>query len=147
MEGGDPGFFFEAFSEEIGGPFEHFAGGLVGEGDGEDAVGLCSLADEFGHAVGDDARLPGPCSGEDEERAFDGEDGFALGGVEVGESIHAGIVKGFTTHWDGPNRVVKQVSAAVIVRESNLTEWGEDVKLSRLTWGIMLKRKEKVVGL
>ncbi len=102
VEGGDPGFFFEFFAEEIDGAFEHFAGGFIGEGDGEDAVGLGTLADEFGHAVRDDARLPGPCSGEDEEGAFDREDGFALGGVEVGESIHASSIKGFTTSGLGP---------------------------------------------
>ena len=36
-------------------------------------------------AVGEDARLPGARAGDDEERPLGGEDGLALGLVEVGE--------------------------------------------------------------
>ena len=61
----------------------HLAGGLIGEGDGEDAPGRhAGLADEVGDAVGDDARLARPRPGQDEQRAGGAGDGLSLGGVE-----------------------------------------------------------------
>ncbi len=65
----------EEFVDALG----HLVGGLVGEGDGEDGVGRdAALLDEIGDAVGDDAGLAGAGAGEDEHRAVDGFDGFAL---------------------------------------------------------------------
>ena len=63
----------------------HFAGGFVGEGDGEDAPGGDALfADEVGDALGKDAGFAGAGAGEDEEGAGGGGDGLELGGVEGG---------------------------------------------------------------
>ena len=76
----------------------HLAGGLVGEGDGEDAPGRhAGLADEVGDAVGDDAGLAGPRPGEDEERAGGAGDGLSLGGVERRE-VEGGALGGRRGH-------------------------------------------------
>ena len=70
----------------------HLLGGLVGEGDGEDAVGLGEpLADEVGDAMRDDARLARARAGEDQQRTFGLENGFLLFGIEAGEEIQASI--------------------------------------------------------
>ncbi len=68
----------------------HLAGGLVGEGDGEDGVGSDALfLDEPGDAAGDDAGLAGAGSGEDQQRALGGFDGGALFGIQfVDERLH-----------------------------------------------------------
>ena len=47
----------------------HLAGGLVGEGDGEDAIGPHAAAQQLGDAEGDDARLARAGAGEDEQRS------------------------------------------------------------------------------
>ena len=61
----------------------HFLGGLVGEGDGEDLVGLrVAVGDEVRDAMRDDARLARARAGEDQQRAVDVQDRFALFGVE-----------------------------------------------------------------
>jgi hypothetical protein len=61
----------------------HLAGGLVGEGDGEDAPGGHALFEELGDAVGDDARLAGARAGEDQQRRAAVVDGRLLFGVEL----------------------------------------------------------------
>ena len=48
----------------------HLAGGLVGEGDGEDVVGPDALVQQVGDAAGDDARLAAAGPGQDQQRAF-----------------------------------------------------------------------------
>ena len=64
----------------------HLAGGLVGEGDGQDAPGRHPRrAHQPGDAVGDDARLARARSGQDEQRAGGPGHGLALGGVEAVE--------------------------------------------------------------
>ena len=64
----------------------HLAGGLVGEGDGEDGARVhAPHADQVGDAMGDDARLAASGRGEDEERAVAGDDGLALRRIEVAE--------------------------------------------------------------
>ena len=64
----------------------HLAGGLVGEGDGEDLVGLHVVRlDQVGDAVGEHARLAGAGAGEDQQRALEVRDGRALRLVEAGE--------------------------------------------------------------
>ena len=61
----------------------HLAGGLVGEGERGDAVGLnAAPVDEVGDAVGDDAGLAAAGACDDEHGAADGFDGLALPGVE-----------------------------------------------------------------
>jgi hypothetical protein len=66
----------------------HLFRGLVGEGDGEDALGLHALHEEPGDAVGDDARLPGPGPGQHEQRPLQRGDRLALGRVERREVDH-----------------------------------------------------------
>ena len=64
----------------------HLAGGLVGEGDGQNRVRRDAfLADQPGDAAGDDAGLARAGSGEDQQGAFGGLDGGALFGIQVGE--------------------------------------------------------------
>ena len=41
------------------------------------------VADEIRDAAGDDAGFSGACSGKDQQRSFDVQDGFALFGVEA----------------------------------------------------------------
>ena len=73
-------------AEQLVDALGHFAGGLVGEGDGEDGVGRdVFLLDEPGDAMGDDAGFAGAGAGEDEQGAFGGLDGGALFGIEIGE--------------------------------------------------------------
>ena len=58
---------------------DHLAGGLVGEGDGEDGLRHhAQVLDQMGDAVGDDARLAAARAGQDQHRAVGGFDGFAL---------------------------------------------------------------------
>src|SRR3990170_2046819 len=69
----------------------HLPRRLVRERDREDLVRLdAARADQVGDAVGEDARLPGARSGHDQEGALYGEDGLALGVVEVCEVLLGG---------------------------------------------------------
>ena len=62
----------------------HFLRRLVGEGDGEDAIGFGdAAADEVSDAMRDDARLARPRSCEDQERAFGLFDSFPLFRIEA----------------------------------------------------------------
>jgi len=60
----------------------HFAGGLVGEGDGEDVSGRDALGNQVGDAKRDDAGLAGARPGQDQQRPLEGFDGLALLGIE-----------------------------------------------------------------
>ena len=83
MEGAD-GYLIAAGAHEGLGALPHLAGGLVGESEGGDAVGLdAAPVDEVGDAVGDDAGLAAAGACDDEHGAADGFDGLALSGVEV----------------------------------------------------------------
>ena len=62
--------------------FLHFAGGLVGEGDGEDVSRRDAFGDEVGDAERDDAGLAGAGAGQDQHRAVQRFDGLALLGIE-----------------------------------------------------------------
>src|SRR5262249_28984751 len=88
-------------------PFLHLAGGLVGEGDGEDGAGWDPAGEQPGDAVGDDPRLSAPCPGEHQEGAFGGGDGKTLRRVQSGE-VHAGRTRiGWgTDRWLPPPRVL-----------------------------------------
>ncbi len=67
-------------------PFAHLPRRLVREGDRKDLVRLHpARADEVSDAIGEDARLAGAGSGDDEKRPFRREDGLPLGLVQVGE--------------------------------------------------------------
>ena len=49
-----------------------------------------AVADQVGDAAGDDARLAGAGAGEDQQRAVDVQDRFALFGIQGVEEIHIG---------------------------------------------------------
>ena len=70
----------------------HLARGLVREGHRQHLVGPgMAVADEIGDAIRDDARLPRPGAGEDEQRPIAMKHGFALFGVQLGEEVHWGV--------------------------------------------------------
>ena len=72
-------------------PGLHLAGGLVGEGDRQDAVGTHAQGvDQVGDAVGEDAGLARAGAGQHQRRARRGSHRLALGGVESGEDVHRG---------------------------------------------------------
>src|SRR5205823_4530728 len=76
----------------------HLVGGLVGEGDGQDRERVdVVVADEVGDAVGQDARLPRPGSGHDEDGAVGGRHRLALDRVEVVEK-RARVAHGLTEY-------------------------------------------------
>ncbi len=57
----------------------HFLGGLVGEGDRHDLIGIRNFfGDEIGDAMRDDARLSRACAGENQQRTVRLADGFLL---------------------------------------------------------------------
>ena len=62
----------------------HFPRGLVGERHRQDLVGTDSLGrDQVSDALGQDARLAGARSREDEDRSRPGCDGFSLGALSL----------------------------------------------------------------
>ena len=65
----------------------HFAGGLVGERDGEDVAGTDALLQEPGDAARDDTRLTAAGAGEDEQRTLEVSDGLALGRCQIGKQV------------------------------------------------------------
>ena len=66
----------------------HFAGGLVGEREQQDAVGRNALFEQVGHAIGERARLARARAGDDERRAGRRGDGGALLLVEFARVIN-----------------------------------------------------------
>ena len=90
VEGGDERLGQRGVAEQPVDALGHLAGGLVGEGDGEDGVGGDAFfADEPGDAAGDDAGFARAGAGEDEQGAFGGLDGGALFGIQiVDERLH-----------------------------------------------------------
>ena len=68
----------------------HLAGGLVGEGDGQDVARPHALLEQVGDAAGDDARLAAAGAGEDQQRALEVRDRLALGVGQVGEQVGLG---------------------------------------------------------
>jgi hypothetical protein len=69
---------------------EHFPGGLVGEGDGEDLSWGDALGDHVGDAACEGARLAGARAREDQHWATVSDHGFALLRVQRVEIKHAG---------------------------------------------------------
>ena len=63
-------------------------GGFVSEGHGEDVSSWNPLLEQMRDTIGDDASFTGACAGEDEHRAMDGGNGFALPRVEFVEERH-----------------------------------------------------------
>ena len=73
---------FDRLRQKLVDAFLHFAGGLVGEGDGED-VGRCdALGKQMGDTKRDDAGLAGAGPGKNQHRAIQRFDGLALLGIE-----------------------------------------------------------------
>ncbi len=67
-----------AAPDEFGGALLHFAGGFIGEGDGQDISGVDALLDQAGHARGDDARFARAGAGQNQNRPLGGFDRLAL---------------------------------------------------------------------
>ena len=65
--------------------FLHLAGGFVCESDGKNVTGPDAARDHVSHAAGDDARLAGAGTGEDEQRAVNGAHSLPLLGVQRGK--------------------------------------------------------------
>ena len=88
MERGNFRLTVQPFAEQFGGASLHFAGGFIGERDGQNAFGLGSVADKIGDAKCYYARFARACAGQYQERAGEGFDGLALSIVERhGEKI------------------------------------------------------------
>ena len=90
VEGGELGAGGEFVTvEEIADAVAHFAGGLIGEGDGEDGKrGDVLRGDEVRDALGDDLGLAASRAGEDEDGTIGGFYRFELLGVQTFEEIH-----------------------------------------------------------
>ena len=69
-------------------PFAHFAGGLVGEGQGEDLVGPDLRVEEMSDAAGDHPRLAGARACQYQKRSFDVGHGLDLCGRQISEQVH-----------------------------------------------------------
>ena len=93
----------------------HFAGGLVGEGDGQDGRWRHTrCADEVGDAVRDHAGLAAARAGQDQERTFGMANGFTLLGIQPVEKIHE------WGHLDCNTRVAEPVRAALVLLDGEL---------------------------
>ena len=74
--------------ENVGDTGEHFLGGLVGEGDGADAVRNHALVDKIGDTIGQGSCLTGAGTGDDPEILAHAAGGFVLFRVEFALNIH-----------------------------------------------------------
>ena len=75
-------------TDELLDPMAHLLGSLVGERDGKHLIGTRqALPNHVCDPEGDDACLARPGTGQDQQRAFGVEDGFALGGIQGIESV------------------------------------------------------------
>jgi hypothetical protein len=75
-------------AEQGGEPGLHLAGGLVGEGDGEDVPGQHPLlGHQAGDAADDDAGLPGAGAGQHQQRPFAVQHRLALRIVQAVEQV------------------------------------------------------------
>ena len=84
MEGRNPG---TARAAELLRSRLHFAGGLVGKGDGENIVVRDSRAQQVGYAMGDDTGLAAARPGKDHQRSIDVGYRFSLGRIELGQEV------------------------------------------------------------
>ncbi len=90
VEGEDPDRAGGAAEDALE-PLAHLGRGLVRERDREDLVRLHAVrADQVSHTVREDASLPRPRPGDDEERPVDVEHRLALGRIEAGEELLVG---------------------------------------------------------
>jgi hypothetical protein len=114
MESGDPDIPCgeSACAQEVLNALLHHAGGLVGEGDGQDRAGWNTLLDQVRDAIGNDAGLARARSGQDEQRALRGKHGFALALVQSDDE------------WSSLRRIVQAQILAERMRLSNLRRSG-----------------------
>ena len=88
----------------------HLAGGLVGEGDGQDVARPHALLQQLGDAAGDDPGLAAAGPGQDQQRALDVRDGRLLGGGQVGEQVGRGRASGASFR----ARVVPRIEGPIV---------------------------------
>ena len=128
----------------------HLAGGLVREGDGQDALGRDPAgADQMGDAVGEDARLAASRPGQHQQRALGGLDGPALLGVQplqygrCRRLLHAGAHLAedhFSTGRGGRSYRTPPLSAprpacySTVTLLARLRGWSTSVPLATATW-------------
>ncbi len=95
VEGGDQRLGQRRVAQQPVHALGHLAGGLVGEGDGQDGVGRdVFLADEPGDAMRDDAGFARSGAGQDEQRAFGSLHRGALFGIQMFEERLQGVESG-----------------------------------------------------
>ncbi len=93
VEGAKPWHALDRGSDQLADALLHLAGGLVGEGDGEDLVATgFSRGKDMGDAGGQDAGLSRAGAGEDQQGAFGCLYRLALFGVEPGKI--SGLTRG-----------------------------------------------------
>lgn len=88
MEGAAPKAL-GAVGQEVGNALQHFARGLVGEGQQENVGRLDPVFEQVGDAIGQRARLAAARAGDDEHRPRAGSDGLTLLRVEFGLIVDA----------------------------------------------------------
>ena len=94
VEGAEPEALGGA-ADDGGDAFAHFAGGAVGEGDGEDLAGEGAAAEQdVGEAGGQHTGLAGAGAGQDEDGAVQRLDSLALFGVQAGEIVDGRFLHG-----------------------------------------------------
>ena len=72
-------------------PFAHFAGGLVGEGDGQNGPARNPMSGhEMGDPMGDHPCFAASRPGQDQQGTFGMLDGFALAWVQAIKKTHSG---------------------------------------------------------
>ena len=92
VKGGDQGLGERGVAQQLIHALGHLAGGLVGEGDGQDRVGRdVLLLDEPGNAVRNHAGLARSGARQDEQRPLGGLNRGALFGIEMGEERVQGV--------------------------------------------------------
>ena len=86
MESGDERLGQRGVAQELFNALAHLGGGLVGKRDGENRVrGYALVLNEPGDAVRDDAGFARTGAGQNKYGPFNGFDGSALFGIEIGE--------------------------------------------------------------
>ena len=77
-------------ADEVGHAFLHFLGGLIGKGNGQDAVRCDAQFQEVSNAAGQDLGLARTGASRNQQRPFGMLDGFTLAVVEgIKNRIHA----------------------------------------------------------
>ena len=95
MKGGHP-HLRRLRSGQFGYALGHLFGGLVGEGDGQYLPRRHAVLDQFGHAIGEHARLAAARAGEHEKRPPGGFHREALLGVEQCKVDHFSSSESFS---------------------------------------------------